>query len=192
LYLSEALLVAENVKQALEPYCHQIEIAGSVLRRDKNPHDVEIVCIPKDRMIESDLFGEPIRQRDPQFVKMLRGTFSARDGVWKLRKGDPYEGRMVQIAIVDEDEDEIPVDIFMARHDNWGVILAIRTGPADFSHYCIAKRAHRYGLRIQGGMLTRNGEPIPCPTEEILFKHLNLPEIPPQERGTKKVLDGFG
>lgn len=182
--LSEAKQTANFVKEVLEPHCDQIEIAGSIRRESSMPNDIEIVCIPKIITAGPDLFGEPIAQRDPGFAKVVNK--------WKHIKGDAGAGLYMQRAIIEEGESEIKLDIFTARPENWGVILAIRTGPEAFSHYCLASRAQRFGMRIQGGMLTQDGETIPCPTEKYLLGYLGMPWIPPHERGLKRTLDRYG
>jgi len=177
-------LTAGNVVETFKPHCDRIEIAGSIRRGKPNPKDIEIVCIPKTSEDGRDLFGESCRVRDPGFVctvdKFIR------------KKGNPHEGRYLQLAVLDDDEEEIQIDLFTCQPVNWGVIFAIRTGPAEFSHYCLAKRAHKFGLKIQGGMLTRDGCIVQCPEEKDLFDNLHMPMIRPSDRGEKSVLDKYG
>lgn len=41
--------LADNLVEELKPYSRKIEIAGSVRRREKNPVDIDIVLIPKNK-----------------------------------------------------------------------------------------------------------------------------------------------
>jgi len=101
---------------------------------------------------------------------------------YKKVKGDPTGRYTQRILICEDDGSEIKIDIFMCRRENFGLMLAIRTGPAEYSHMKIAKGALAVGMKIQGGMLTENGEPISVPDEETLFKLLRIPHLPPEER----------
>lgn len=44
--LEYAELEARDLAHALEPFCHRIEIAGSIRRRRPDVHDIDIVVIP--------------------------------------------------------------------------------------------------------------------------------------------------
>jgi DNA polymerase (family 10) len=41
--------LAKIIVRTLKPYCKRIQIAGSIRRKESNPHDADIVLIPKDR-----------------------------------------------------------------------------------------------------------------------------------------------
>jgi DNA polymerase/3'-5' exonuclease PolX len=41
--------LANKIVESIKPFCSRIEIAGSIRRKEKNPVDVDIVLIPKDR-----------------------------------------------------------------------------------------------------------------------------------------------
>ena len=41
--------LASFLKNKLKPFCKKIEIAGSIRRHSNNPHDIDIVLIPKDK-----------------------------------------------------------------------------------------------------------------------------------------------
>ena len=172
--LSDAILVAASAVAALCPYCDRIEVAGSVRRKKRNPKDIEIVCIPKETPVSRDLFAEPIMQRDSDFCKVVNS--------WEKVKGEPT-GRYTQRVIPDEDGEEFcKLDLFMCVKRNFGLMFAIRTGPAAFSHHSIAEGAHEVGMRIQGGMLTRDGVDVPVPDEETLFRLLKIAYLKPEER----------
>ena len=41
--------LANRIAKLIKPYCRRIEIVGSIRRKEKNPVDIDIVLIPKDR-----------------------------------------------------------------------------------------------------------------------------------------------
>jgi DNA polymerase (family X) len=42
--------LSEKIVKQLKPFCKRIQIAGSIRRKEKNPADIDIVIIPKDRI----------------------------------------------------------------------------------------------------------------------------------------------
>jgi len=42
--------LANKTANSLKPFCKKIEIVGSIRRKEKNPVDIDIVLIPKDRI----------------------------------------------------------------------------------------------------------------------------------------------
>ena len=54
--LPEARRIARQLHKELSPYCKKFRVAGSVRRREPEPHDLDIVIIPKgdkERLIEA-------------------------------------------------------------------------------------------------------------------------------------------
>lgn len=43
------LKLADNLVRSLKPFCKRIQIGGSIRRKEKNPVDIDIILIPKDR-----------------------------------------------------------------------------------------------------------------------------------------------
>lgn len=171
--LMDAEDIGEVLKDMLGRHCEAFHIAGSVRRRESMVNDLEVVCIPKMAIVGQDLFGYPIEARDPEFVRIIN--------VMPKIKGDPEFGRYTRRKYVVHGLGEIEVDIFICNPRNLGLILAIRTGPAAFSHYLV-KRARMVGLTVENGML-RNGSAFrDVPTEERLFSALKIPFVTPQGR----------
>src|SRR5690348_10860398 len=105
--LEEALKIAERVKAQLEPYCHRIEIAGSIRRKKPEVKDIEIVAFPKH--YETGLFESGIATVVNQ---------------WSKVKGDlDFDKCKYTQRILPEG---IKLDLFFAREFNWGYIYAIR------------------------------------------------------------------
>lgn len=116
--LTHALALAERCRTALAPYCERIEIAGSVRRRKPIVKDIELVAIP--RQISSGLFGDETIV-DPEFCAVVER--------WPAIEGRPT-GKNTQRRL----PEGIVLDLFMADAENWGLIFAVRTGSAAFSH----------------------------------------------------------
>ena len=175
--LEQAQVVAERVKAALAPHCERIEIAGSIRRRKPEVGDIEIVCIPKT-VFAPDLFGAPgfadefkTSQRSCEWV---RAAWLIGDVVM----GRPVDGKYIKIRTAEGAQ----VDLFTATAENWGLIYAIRTGSADFSHNVLASGWVRQGYKSVDGMLTRGGSAVPTPEESDLFAAAGVTWTEPENR----------
>ena len=69
---------------------------------------------------------------------------------------------------------------------SWGVILTIRTGPADFSRELVT-RCRTWGRRVQGGRLYVYGRYVPCPDERTFLAEVGMPWLEPEERAPERV-----
>ena len=80
-------------------------------------------------------------------------------------------------------ESGIPVDVFTTTPENWGMALFVRTGPADFNKRAftrfkqLGKRGHAYG-----GVEDAQGKEWAVPEENLVFAHLGVDPIAPEER----------
>jgi DNA polymerase/3'-5' exonuclease PolX len=178
--------VAEQIRTALASACARIEIAGSLRRRKETVGDIEIVCLP---ITDTDLFGDTLATSgalDRALACLVASGRLAWDTVLK-RNGNRYKRFVVPPL------GGAGLDLFIAERDNWGNILAIRTGSAEFSSAIMKKRS-RGGylpdeLRQEAGYLWRLSGIVPkevtrlaCPTEEAFFETLGVPWLPPEKR----------
>ncbi len=167
--LIDASRIAEEIKAALDPYCNRIEIAGSIRRECCEVGDVEIVCIPSVEL--GGLFKDE-ELRSQGFCKQINA--------WEKVKGSP-EGKYTQRIY-----EGMKVDIFIAVPENWGMILAIRTGSADFSHMRLAARWAKFGYTSRGGILYDDqDQPTMIREEKDLFDLLGLDWLDPKDRDWK-------
>ena len=166
---SEALKIAEEVKALLAPHCERIEIAGSVRRLKPECKDIEIVAIPKP--YETGIFESGVASVINQWTK-VKGEleYKGRPGVKQCK----YTQRLHPAGIT--------LDIFFAHHDNFGYLLAIRTGSADYSHQVLASTWVKMGYKGVDGLLTYNGRYVSIPEEIDLFNLLKIPYVLPQDR----------
>lgn len=157
----KAFKIASEIKDLLEPHCLRIEIAGSIRRRRPEVKDIEIVCIPKP--YETGLFSSGIATVIINWPK-VKGELPCK-----------YTQRI--------HESGIKIDIFFATPINWGYILAIRTGPANYSHNVLANTWVKKGYVGIDGNLTSRGGIIPVQEEIDLYNLLGLPYVIPERRG---------
>ena len=159
--LDQATAIAERVKALLAPHCDGIEIAGSIRRRKPDVGDIEIVAIPK-----------------PYDVGLFASGIAPIISAWPKVRGElpcKYTQRLLP--------DGIALDLFFATPENWGLIFAIRTGSADYSHHVLA---HGWSVRgfksIEGVLHNSAGRPVATPEEEDLFRLAGVPLVPPEQR----------
>ena len=159
--LARAQEIAAQVVARLAPYCERCEVAGSVRRLKPEVKDIEVVVIPRSRDI---------------------AAFAGIVNEWTAVKGKPtgkYTQRRLPQGIV--------LDLFMATRDNWGLIYAIRTGSADYSHRTLAAGWVKAGYKSEGGMLRRQGKhftgaQVVLPEERDLFALIGVPWVEPEKR----------
>lgn len=201
--LPEADALAAEVLELLRPATEQIAIAGSVRRRRPDPADIEICAVPRfDELPQEDLFGAApaltVNRLDELVAQLLvedvlhgRLDKNGRAAIGSKLKRLVFKG--------------CPLDIFTTGTEGaagWGVLMAVRTGPAAYSHAFVTPRgqqakimradgfAYRPGLlppgmrvevsscRLYGG----DGRVIPTPTEEAFFDAIGQPVMDPWRR----------
>jgi DNA polymerase/3'-5' exonuclease PolX len=178
---AKAYMVAEQLAQRLERSCEKLQIAGSLRRRAKVVHDIEIVCVPVLEELH-DLLGEThaLRSRlDDTLDELIE------ERVLRSFPGAKHGPRMKQFAVQPLG---IKVDLFIVLPPaQWGTILAIRTGPAHYSHWLVSRRDIGGGLpnhlRVKDGavMTLYGSNVIETPTEESFFALLGMDKMPEPE-----------
>lgn len=174
---------AEELRNLLGDTCWELHVAGSVRRKEMLVGDLELVGIPH---VKGDLFGQPMQSLvDLRLEALVRSQI-----IQPLTKDGPrYKQFLLQ---------ELQVDLFLANPDNVGLILALRTGPADFSRRLV--RPHGLGgllgdgLSIDAGHVWRgrtfneegrlvtDGELVPVIDEQAFFALTTCGWIQPEER----------
>ncbi|MCH8962793.1 MAG: hypothetical protein IH820_16145 [Bacteroidetes bacterium] len=168
--LAYAQRVAGRVVDLLAPYCERIEIAGSIRRERPHVSDVEIVCIPQTVEVPDGMFHTK-RVCHPGFINQVNQ--------WQKVKGVPT-GKYTQRIL----PEGVQLDLFIASEDNWGLILAIRTGSARFSHQVLARSWVACGFHSKDGRLVRErtGFKPPIREEKDLFELIGLAWVEPRDR----------
>ena len=178
---STAQRVGEMVVERLRSTCLQIEIAGSVRRRKADVKDVEIVAMPQR---QGDLFGDPYGD-----CPLHNGIVELVDeGMIRWRNppaaGASHRTQVKKFYALEAVVTGLKIDLFAVRPPaEWGAILAIRTGPADFSRMLVTKCRER-GLRCENGRLVGvdDDKTVPTPTEESFFRACGVPWREPERR----------
>ena len=179
----QAWEIGMEVVEALSPACDRIMIAGSVRRHKPEPKDVEIVYIPRMVSERVDLFNYgDVPATETLIRDLVNRGFWAFDE--QVRRNGPLYKRMVQHPLANGDP--VVIELFRADHDNWGYILALRTGPGDFNKIW-ATHSWDGGclpadIALKDGYLWRSGKPVAMPSEEEFFAAVGLPCWLPEER----------
>lgn len=175
--LDEALGIADHLIERIGIFCDRIEIAGSVRRQRPEVNDIEIVAQLRPACL--DLLGYPVP-----------GLLDLRNFGKPIKDGPKYK----QIAL----PEGINLDFFIVSPPaHWGVIFAIRTGPAAFSHALVTKR--QYGGYLPswakpsgGAIYDKTGEVIPMPEEEDFLKFCGfIKKLEPWDRDNEAELWKF-
>lgn len=159
----EAKKIADELVAMLHPHCYRIEIAGSIRREKQLVGDIEIVCIPKP--YQTGLFEDGIAQVVNKWQK-VKG---------ELEYGKcKYTQRLLPQGI--------KLDLFFAEEGNWGLIFAIRTGSADYSHKVLANAWVKRGYKSEGGYLMQGEKRYEVREEKDLFQRLGIDYVEPKYR----------
>jgi DNA polymerase/3'-5' exonuclease PolX len=158
--LEQAETIATRYVELLRPYCSRIEVAGSVRRKKPEVHDIELVAIPTDAV-------------NMQF------KLEWESGSRRLKGGSKYQ----QYAL----PEGINLDLFLVTPPaQFGVIFTLRTGPAEFSTWCVTRRA--LGGRLPKFAMVNSGavwvkeQIVPMPEEIDFLSFLGLGLLEPWER----------
>lgn len=185
--LADAEVAARAVVAMLAPGCARIEVAGSIRRRSPDVKDIEIVAVPsytRDLLggVGDDLLNAAV------LGSVADGAIRYRD----TRTGEavPYykvTDRKFYPLIYRAPAFNWPVDLFVVRPPaQWGAILAIRTGPADYSARMVTA-LHARQMKCDGGRLVSTalatiGLTVDTPTERDFIEACGFPYVAPEER----------
>ena len=173
--LARARILADRFLENISDECMRVEVAGSVRRQCETVGDIEIVCVPNDEFSMGKLFPEGF----PGMI--LSGP--------RLKRFQ-YPDKGLQI------------ELYITTPEDWGRILAIRTGSSAYSHIALATQWNRVGWCGTNDGLRRKKEcekkgstwkilpefkdnptkPPPFTTERRFFDVIRQKWIPPIER----------
>jgi len=175
--------IASEIRELLAPACERIEIAGSIRRKKETIGDVEIVCIPKFE--HGGLFGDG--ERIDMLTRLCDANLVGGRMAHRLDKNGrkSYGAKFKRLLF-----EGFPLDLFSVLDpDQWGVIFAIRTGPAEFSKRLVTKQEHGgmmpEGMRVSDGYLwggDATGPCVPCREESGFFRAIGADYIEPEKR----------
>lgn len=146
-----ALKVAEALVEHFRPACVRIEIKGSISRLKPEVKDIEIVVVPDMKPLpRAPLeFGKPIPPAHKTLLDKLVFDMKEANDILLEANGDRYKKMYLKYA-------GIKVDLFIVIPPaEWGVLAVIRTGPSDFSHWCVTSR--KFGGALPEGYFVKHG-----------------------------------
>jgi len=197
IFIGDARRAAHAICGILQDACERIEIAGSIRRMIAMVGDIEIVCQPKFLMGQRSNYISAIDELLDEIIP-IDGTLFAGDVADKgLRwntdcpaNGSKYK-RMLWVG-QDGPMQRIPVDLFCVLPPaSWGALMAIRTGPAEFSKGIVTKR--RNGGAMPDKLLQRDGAlwgpegRVETSEETDYFQVLGVPCWAPEERTAERL-----
>jgi DNA polymerase/3'-5' exonuclease PolX len=180
--LQDAKRIAWEVIECLSPGCEQIVYAGSTRREKPEVKDLEIVYISKMVPQQIDLFTTDLVPATEELIADLvdRRLWLYDDVV---RRNGPKYRRMMHAHT------GFTIELFRAQTDNWGLTLALRTGPAEFNHWLVNRMggAMPVDMCMRDGYLWKRGKRLDSPDEETFFAQIGVPCWPPKERSKKRL-----
>ena len=136
--------IAGDLVQRIGPYCVRIEVAGSVRRREGMVGDLDLVVIPEH--VGGGLFGDALQSRlDTGLVELGEAGYLYRMS----------GGAAMRTYLVNGVAEQPQLNVFIVTPETWGVQLAIRTGPAEFSRSLVTEQV--VGGRLRNGLTVREG-----------------------------------
>jgi len=149
---SFVISLSKKIVRLIKPYCRRIEIAGSIRRKEKNPVDIDIVLIAKNK------------EKLEEFLK-TKGNFiqgGEKKSRWKI------EG--------------VKIELYYTTPESWGAMLlaySSRFG-AGIGLRVVAKRKG-FKLN-QYGLFTKSGRKIAGKTEQEIYHALGRQWKKPEDR----------
>jgi DNA polymerase/3'-5' exonuclease PolX len=185
--LARAEEVAIGLVATLGLGCERIEIAGSVRRQMPSVGDIELVAVPRvhAETHREGLFEERTVEVDKLQVVVDRMLL---EGMLASHPTDPKRGpRYSKLLHV---RSGLQVDLFSARPSTFGLILAIRTGPAGYSRWLVTEARARGHHVAEGELHVGAGgcspwemcEVVPTPEEADVYRALGLFHPIPEQR----------
>ena len=178
--LVKAKQKAESLIALIDDVCLRVEIAGSIRRRKSQVKDIEIVALPKTKP-GKDLFGNTIEEISFLEIR-LNGLLQHNNDLSfdpeLKRNGHKYK-RLLWHGV--------KVDLFIAgRSREYGALMAIRTGPWDFSKMLVTKQEYGGAMpndfRQQDNQIWTPNGPLETSNELKYFAALGIPFWLPWER----------
>ena len=168
--LKHARKYAKQIAAEIAPYCHRVEIAGSIRRQRPFVNDIDLVVIPRDM--------EALKLRCLQHcTPITRG-----DAVFSFETKS-----LVQVDIFTAQPER--KELFQVTPSTWGSVLLCRTGSKAHNIYmcqCAAQKGWKW--HTSHGLFNARGELLAGETEESIFSTLGLAFMKPEarERGAER------
>jgi DNA polymerase/3'-5' exonuclease PolX len=185
--LATAEAIAQQLVATLGLGCERIEVAGSIRRRMPDVGDIELVAVPR---IHTETHRDGLFEERTVEVDDLQVVVESLliDGTLAQHPTDPKRGprysKLLHVA------SGLQLDLFSARAHTQGLILAIRTGPANYSRFLVTEARNRGHHVAEGELHVGAGgcspyakcEVVPTPEEADVFRVLGLFHPIPEQR----------
>lgn len=179
--------LAGEIANWLGPHCIRVEIAGSIRRRKEFVGDIEVLCVPKVRVVEQAVLfgGAETIQRQAGLSDAMADLSSLPNWGQGGARGEKFS-QLIHMGR--NGNPDIAADIFACYDQRaWGSYLFVRTGPARLSidlmaqakalgaHFGDGFLLHAHGGKCDKGALC--DWIIPLPDEQAVFDVLRLGEF---------------
>lgn len=174
--LEQAQKIAESLIADLKPFCHRVEIGGSIRREKPDVKDIELVVIPKFGDYptgQMSLEGDPLTSYENLLFEHIAAN---REEYRIIKMGVKY----AQIH-----KSGMMIDVFTATPETWGYIFLLRTGPAEFSKWVVTELKKRGYIPKNGALWLEDSLGlVQCNTssEHDVFRMLGIDWIEPEYR----------
>lgn len=189
---TQAKEIADMLVDEMRPYCHKVEIAGSVRRLKPEVKDIELLAIPKWESVAAGFFAEDVSRNNSLYCRWALGhpyitwikTGTHLIVPWPITEDGKYWRGLIASSYVPENG--VKLDLFLTTPEQWGILFVIRSGPSEFSEKMVTQQ-HKGGwlsndYSVAGGNLWRKGVVVPCPEEQDFFNVTSRKWIPPEKR----------
>ena len=178
--LSRAMHYATRFMQLIEPHCEKAIIVGSVRRQVEMVNDIEICCLPKynKKELAGNLFG--FTEMESEIDRLFGGKYPGMVKNGKRLKAFKYP--------------ELSLELYIPQVHDYGRILAIRTGPLEYSRDVLAFQWHRLGWAGTEDGLRKRKQCMKHSGKWILKPLIEEPDIeyPPSFETEKDFYDFLG
>lgn len=153
--MTEVENIARFLSQKLRPLCKRLRVAGSIRRHEKNPQDIDIVLIPKNREKLEEFLSNKLSAK-----YMQGGEF---ESTWRF-KG-------------------VKVELYYTNEKEFGAELLSYSGKKG-SNIGLRLVAKRKGLKLtnHGLFNAKTGRRIAGKTEKEIYAALDRPYKKPEDR----------
>jgi DNA polymerase/3'-5' exonuclease PolX len=171
--------MARSLAEILAPYCHRIEVGGSVRRQKPDVGDIELVLVPR---LEERAAPGQLGLLDTPRTRQVSLAWEELDRLVEAGKLPPSTKCGDRYRCHPATETTLQIDLFAVLPPaQWGPIFAVRTGPANFGKACMFRLLERH-LRLEDGRVMRGSEPVDCMEEADFLAVCGLDRIAPRDR----------
>lgn len=162
-------------------------VVGSVRRRRDMVGDLEFIAPASSHQMTDTLFEaiDATCQPEGVFATLAPGKSYLCEAVRGLKRG--FLACSLTATLKGQTETwTMPVQIFRYTPENRGWITLMRTGPGELGKQVLIWWKKRFSIQgeasVEGHLVDSRGQIVPVPTEEDIFRKLQMTYIPPEDR----------